>query len=131
MYELYKAIMVNGLKAPTPVQRKTIPVLVENKDAIVCYKTGSGKTLAYLLPMINRLKCHSKIVGARGLIIIPTKDLAEQITKVLKMYLKFTDLRYTLLLGGHTFEGQFESLAGNPDIIIATPGRLMQLLMET
>ena len=68
--------MVNGLKVPTPVQRKTIPIIMEGRDAIICYKTGSGKTLAYLLPMINKLKCHSKIVGARALIIIPTKDLA-------------------------------------------------------
>lgn len=76
MYELYKAILVNGLKMPTPVQRKSIPDIMEGKDAIMCYKTGSGKTLAYILPMINKLKCHSKIVGARVLIIIPTKDLA-------------------------------------------------------
>lgn len=80
--------------------------------------------------MINKLKCHSKIVGARGLIVIPTKDLAEQITKVLKQFIRFTDLRYSLLLGGHSFDGQFESLSSNPDIIIATPGRLMQLLVE-
>lgn len=107
MYQLYKAIMVSGLKMPTPVQRKVIPVVMSGKDAIVCYKTGSGKTLSYLLPMINKLKCHSKIVGARALILIPTRDLAEQITKVLKQFIKFTDLKYTLLLGGHTYEGQF------------------------
>jgi ATP-dependent RNA helicase DDX54/DBP10 len=107
MYELYKAIMVSGLKMPTPVQRKVIPVVMSGKDAIVCYKTGSGKTLSYLLPLINKLKCHSKIVGARALILIPTRDLAEQITKVLKQFIKFTDLKYTLLLGGHTYEGQF------------------------
>lgn len=128
IYELYKAIMVSGLKMPTPVQRKVIPVVMSGKDAIVCYKTGSGKTLSYLLPLINKLKCHSKIVGARALILIPTRDLAEQITKVLKQYIKFTDLKYTLLLGGHAYEGQFESLSTNPDILIATPGRLMQLL---
>lgn len=73
------------------------------KDAIVCYKTGSGKTLAYLLPIINKIKCHSKIVGARVLILIPTRDLAQQITTVIKQYIKFTDIKYTLLLGGHTY----------------------------
>jgi ATP-dependent RNA helicase DDX54/DBP10 len=119
---------------PTPVQRKTIPVLMSGKDAIVCYKTGSGKTLAYLLPMINKLKCHSTLSGARGLILVPTKDLAEQIASVLKTYLKgrnMIDLRYSLILGGHTYEGQFNSLATNPDIIIATPGRLMELVVDT
>lgn len=73
MYELYKAILVSGLKMPTPVQRKVIPSIMAGKDAIVCYKTGSGKTLSYLLPMINKLKCHSKVVGARALLLIPTR----------------------------------------------------------
>lgn len=131
MYELYKAILVAGLKMPTPVQRKVIPSVMAGKDAIVCYKTGSGKTLSYLLPMINKLKCHSKVVGARALILIPTRELAEQISKVLRQFIKFTDLKYTLLLGGHTYEGQFESLTTNPDIIIATPGRLKELIEET
>ena len=116
---------------PTPVQRKTIPVAMSGKDAIVCYKTGSGKTLSYLLPMINKLKCHSTIVGARGLIIVPTKDLAEQISKVLYSYKKYTDLEYVLILGGHNYDSQFDRLASNPDIIVATPGRLMELLVDT
>ena len=98
---------------------------------VACYKTGSGKTLAYLLPMINMLKSHSQIVGARALILIPTRDLADQITQVLKRFLHKMDLRYSLILGGHDYTGQFESLSINPDIIIATPGRLMQLLSET
>ena len=98
------------------------------KDVVVCYKTGSGKTLSYLLPVINKLQSHSQIIGARVLILIPTRDLADQITRVLKSFLHKIDLRYSLILGGHTYEGQFESLSINPDIIIATPGRLIQLL---
>lgn len=116
---------------PTPVQRKTIPLIMSGKDAIVCYKTGSGKTLAYLLPMIHKLKCHSNIVGARALIIVPTKDLAEQISKVLHAYKKYTDLEYVLILGGHNYDSQFDRLASNPDIIVATPGRLMELVVDT
>jgi ATP-dependent RNA helicase DDX54/DBP10 len=95
---------------------------------VVCYKTGSGKTLSYLLPIINKLQSHSQIVGARALILIPTRDLATQITKVLKTFLHKIDLRYCLLLGGFVYEGQFENLSINPDIIIATPGRLRELL---
>lgn len=95
---------------------------------VVCYKTGSGKTLSYLLPIINKLQSHSQIIGARVLILIPTRDLADQITRVLKSFLHKIDLRYSLILGGHTYEGQFESLSINPDLIIATPGRLIQLL---
>jgi ATP-dependent RNA helicase DDX54/DBP10 len=129
--ELFLNLMINKLRNPTPVQKKTIPLIMEGKDVVVCYKTGSGKTLSYLLPIINKLQSHSQINGARTLILIPTRDLADQITKVLKSFLHKIDLRYTLILGGHTYEGQFESLSINPDIIIATPGRLMQLLNET
>jgi len=123
--------MINKLRNPTPVQKKTIPLIMEGKDVVVSYKTGSGKTLSYLLPIINKLQTHSQIIGARCLILIPTRDLADQITKVFKTFLHKIDLRYALILGGHTYEGQFESLSINPDIIIATPGRLMQLLAET
>jgi ATP-dependent RNA helicase DDX54/DBP10 len=129
--ELFLNLMINKLRNPTPVQKKTIPLVMEGKDVVVCYKTGSGKTLSYLLPLINKLQSHSQINGARALILIPTRDLADQITKVLKAFLHKIDLRYTLILGGHTYEGQFESLSINPDIIIATPGRLVQLLTET
>lgn len=80
---------------------------MEGKDVVVCYKTGSGKTLAYMLPIINKLQSHSQIVGARVLILIPTRDLADQITRVLKSYLHKIDLKYSLILGGHTYEGQF------------------------
>lgn len=123
--------MINKLKAPTQVQKKVIPCIMEGKDVVACYKTGSGKTLAYLLPLINMLKSHSQIVGARALVLIPTRDLADQITQVLKKFLHKIDLRYSLILGGHDYTGQFESLSINPDIIIATPGRLVQLLTET
>lgn len=105
--ELYLNTMINKLKAPTQVQKKVIPLIMEGKDVVACYKTGSGKTLAYLLPMINMLKSHSQIVGARALILIPTRDLADQITKVLKNFLHKIDLRYSLILGGHDYTGQF------------------------
>jgi len=65
--------MINKLRSPTQVQKKAIPLIMEGKDVVMCYKTGSGKTLAYLLPMINKLKSHSQIVGARALILIPTR----------------------------------------------------------
>jgi ATP-dependent RNA helicase DDX54/DBP10 len=130
-YELYKALVYKGFRNALPIQKKAIPIIMEGRDAIISSRTGSGKTLAYVLPMINRLKCHSQIIGARSLILIPTRELALQVASVLKDFTKFTDIRYVLLLGGHSYEGQFEGLATNPDIIIATPGRLMQLLVET
>lgn len=99
--------ILNKLRSPTPVQKKTIPYIMEGKDVIACYKTGSGKTLAYLLPLINKLQSHTQITGARAIIIIPTRDLADQITKVLKAFLHKIDLKYSLILGGHDYEGQF------------------------
>lgn len=131
IYELYKALIYKKFHSPLPIQKKAIPAIMQGRDIIVSSKTGSGKTLTYLLPLINKLKCHSPIVGARALILVPTRELAKQISDVLKDLLRFTDIKYALILGGHSFEGQFEVLATNPDIIIATPGRLMQLLVET
>ena len=125
---MYLNVILNKLRTPTPVQKKTIQLILEGKDVIACYKTGSGKTLAYLLPLINKLQAHTQIIGARAIILIPTRDLADQMTKVLRSFLHNIDLRYSLILGGHDYEGQFESLSINPDIIIGTPGRLVQLL---
>jgi ATP-dependent RNA helicase DDX54/DBP10 len=77
-----------------------------------------------VIPIINKLQKHNIVVGTRCLIIVPSRELAIQTAQVMKLFIKFTDLIYTLLVGGHGVEGQFESLASNPDIIIATPGRL-------
>ena len=129
-YELYKALIYKKFYSPLPIQKKAIPIIMQGRDIIVSSKTGSGKTLAYLLPLINNLKCHSPIVGSRALILVPTRELALQITDVLKDLLRFTDIKYAMLVGGHAFEGQFENLASNPDILVATPGRLMQLIHE-
>jgi len=68
--------MGKGFNVPTPVQRKSIPYILEGRDVVVCSRTGSGKTAAFIIPLVNRLKMHSKIVGSRALIISPTRELA-------------------------------------------------------
>ena len=73
---LFKAIMAKGFNVPTPIQRKSIPHILDGKDLVACSKTGSGKTASFLIPLINKLKWHSKIVGARALIVCPTRELA-------------------------------------------------------
>jgi len=73
---VYKAIKAKGYNMPTPVQRKIIPQMLAGRDIVACSKTGSGKTAAYLIPLINKLQAHSTIVGARALIIVPTRELA-------------------------------------------------------
>jgi ATP-dependent RNA helicase DDX54/DBP10 len=93
-------------------------------------RTGSGKTAAFVIPMIERLKAHSARVGARGLILSPSRELALQTLKVVKELGKGTDLKTVLLVGGDSLEEQFGLMAANPDIIIATPGRFLHLKVE-
>jgi len=127
---LLKALKSLHFKTPTEIQQKSIPLILTGRDIIACARTGTGKTGSFIIPLVNKLKQHSEKVGARALIILPTRDLALQTLNVLKDFTRYTDLRRCLIVGGHTYEGQFESLSTNPDIIIATPGRLMQLMEE-
>lgn len=107
-----------------------IPLVLHNRDIIACSRTGSGKTAAYLVPIIDRLGSHSAQVGTRVLIMVPTRELAMQVIAVVKALTRGTDLRHALFIGGHDYEGQFEALASNPDIAVATPGRLAELLSQ-
>lgn len=93
-------------------------------------RTGSGKTAAFVIPMIERLKAHSARVGARAVIMSPSRELALQTLKVVKEFSRGTDLKTVLLVGGDSLEEQFGSMAANPDIIIATPGRFLHLKVE-
>ncbi|RAK87612.1 DEAD-domain-containing protein [Aspergillus costaricaensis CBS 115574] len=127
---LLKAITRKGFSVPTPIQRKTIPVIMEDQDVVGMARTGSGKTAAFVIPMIQKLKSHSTQVGARGLILSPSRELALQTLKVVKELGKGTDLKSVLLVGGDSLEEQFSMMAGNPDIVIATPGRFLHLKVE-
>jgi ATP-dependent RNA helicase DDX54/DBP10 len=93
-------------------------------------RTGSGKTAAFLIPMLERLKAHSAKTGARGLVLSPSRELALQTQKVCKELMKYTDLRSGCIVGGDSLDEQFEMIASNPDILIATPGRLLHLSVE-
>lgn len=94
-------------------------------------RTGSGKTAAFTIPLIEKLKAHSTVVGARCIILSPTRELALQTAMYFKMLAKNTDLTYCLITGGSEMENQFERLLLNPDVIIATPGRLMHCIQQT
>ncbi|KAJ5194574.1 ATP-dependent RNA helicase dbp10 [Penicillium cinerascens] len=128
--KLLKAIARKGFSVPTPIQRKTIPVIMDDKDVVGMARTGSGKTAAFVIPMIEKLKGHSNAFGARGLIMSPSRELALQTLKVVKEMGRGTDLRCVLLIGGDSLEDQFGMMAGNPDIVIATPGRFLHLKVE-
>mmetsp|Transcript_43271 Transcript_43271/g.139034 ORF Transcript_43271/g.139034 Transcript_43271/m.139034 type:complete len:961 (+) Transcript_43271:132-3014(+) len=126
----YKAIMRMGYKMPTPIQRKTIPTILDGQDVVAMARTGSGKTAAFLIPVVERLLQHSVSVGFRAVALSPTRELAMQTAKFFRQLSKFTDLRCCLLVGGQAMEAQFEHLANNPDVVIATPGRLMHHILE-
>lgn len=128
--QLLKAIARKGFSVPTPIQRKTIPVILDDQDVVGMARTGSGKTAAFVIPMIEKLKAHSGKVGVRGLILSPSRELALQTLKVVKELGRGTDLKAVLLVGGDSLEEQFGLMVGNPDIVIATPGRFLHLKVE-
>jgi ATP-dependent RNA helicase DDX54/DBP10 len=127
---LLKAISRKGFSVPTPIQRKTIPLVLDGQDVVGMARTGSGKTAAFVIPMIEKLKAHSARVGARALILSPSRELALQTLKVVKEFGRGTDLKCVLLVGGDSLEEQFGFMAANPDIVIATPGRFLHLKVE-
>nr|CAG8562537.1 472_t:CDS:10 [Entrophospora candida] len=129
-YPIYKAVLKKGFKVPTPIQRKTIPLIMEGNDVVGMARTGSGKTAAFLIPMLEKLKIHSAKVGTRAIILSPSRELALQTQKVCKELAKYTDIRACILVGGDNLEDQFSMILGNPDVIIATPGRLLHLIVE-
>lgn len=133
-FGLSRQILLNikrkGFRQPTPIQRKTIPLILSNRDIVGMARTGSGKTAAFILPMIEKLKTHSTKIGARGIILSPSRELAQQTFTVFKEFARGTDLRAVLLTGGDSLEDQFSMMMSNPDVIIATPGRFLHLKVE-
>jgi len=127
---VFKGVMKMGFKVPTPIQRQAIPALLSGADVVAMARTGSGKTAAFLIPMLDKLNSRDAKIGVRGLVLSPTRELAMQTAHVSNQLGKFTGLRSCLLVGGSSMSSQFESLEENPDIIIATPGRLMHHLIE-
>ena len=127
---LLKAITKKGFSVPTPIQRRTIPLLLDHQDVVGMARTGSGKTAAFVIPLIATLKSHSAKVGARALVLSPSRELALQTLKVVKELGQGTDLRTVLVVGGENLEDQFASMTTNPDIVIAAPGRFLHLQTE-
>lgn len=126
-----KGIQKRGYKIPTPIQRKTIPIILEGRDVVAMAKTGSGKTACFLIPLLEKLKQRKiKSSGARALVLSPTRELAIQTFKFIKELGKFHDLKSILVLGGDSMDSQFSAIHQHPDIIVATPGRFLHICME-
>lgn len=126
-----KGIRRKGFRLPTPIQRKTIPIILQGGDVVGMARTGSGKTAAFVIPLLERLQSHSVTsTGARACILSPTRELALQTFKVVQDLGRFMNLRTAVLVGGDSMEAQFTELASSPDVIVATPGRLAHHLSE-
>ncbi len=123
-----KAIAELGYEAPTPVQEQSIPVVLEGRDLIAAAKTGTGKTAAFSLPSLDKLP-HAK--GTRGplmLVVTPTRELAQQIGEVCTTIANHTHHRILTVVGGLSYEPQIRELKRGVDVLIATPGRLVDLM---
>lgn len=116
-----------NFKTPTPIQHKAIPAAIEGKDIVGIAQTGTGKTLALGIPMIQRI-LSSK--GDRGLILLPTRELAVQINETLQRIGRSFGLRTAVLIGGASMREQVYSLRNNPDVVIGTPGRIIDHLKQ-
>lgn len=125
--DLQKALDKIGINQPTPVQEQAIPLALEHKDLLVSAETGSGKTIAFLLPAMQRLlDTPDTRSGTRTLILVPTRELARQILNQCLALGSYTQLRFGLIIGGERFRKQASMLKNNPEILIATPGRLLE-----
>ncbi|MFI3267386.1 MAG: DEAD/DEAH box helicase [Rikenellaceae bacterium] len=115
-----------NISTPTPIQELVIGKILNNDSIIATSQTGSGKTIAYLLPLIQQLS--QETAETKALILVPTRELAQQVGGVCKCLCEATSLKHTIIYGGVDYEPQIESLKANSEIIIATPGRLIDIL---
>ena len=126
--QILNAVADAGYTVPTPIQQKAIPPILNGQDVMGIAQTGTGKTAAYVLPIIMRLK-YAQGENARALIISPTRELAMQIEENIKTFAANTDLRVVVLYGGLGPKTQIENLNKGVDILVATPGRFMDLYL--
>ncbi|MAN37005.1 MAG: RNA helicase [Opitutae bacterium] len=120
--ELLRVVEELGYEEPTPVQAKAIPPILEGRDMVGSAQTGTGKTAAFALPTLHRLANPGK---CRALALAPTRELAIQIEENFRTYGKYMRLKMALLYGGVKYGKQLDQLRNNPDIVVATPGRLL------
>jgi len=126
--EVLKAVADAGYETPTPIQEQAIPVVLMGRDILGCAQTGTGKTASFTLPMIDILSAgRAKARMPRTLILEPTRELAAQVSENFKVYGKYRKLSMALLIGGVSMDEQIRIIDRGPDVLIATPGRLMDL----
>lgn len=126
--QLVQGILATGYTAPTAIQTRAIPLAVAGKDIIGCAKTGTGKTAAFVLPLLHHLtkpSGHHTSRHVRALVLTPTRELAQQVEDFITSYGRFTSLQSLAVFGGVNMDNQLKRLRRGVDIVIATPGRLL------
>lgn len=129
---ILRALKTEGYTTPTPIQAQAIPTLLERKDLLGCAQTGTGKTAAFAIPILQLLHQDELYVkapaGIKSLILTPTRELAIQIGESFSAYGRYLRLRHTVIFGGVSQKSQTDALRAGVDILIATPGRLLDLM---
>ncbi|WP_236176956.1 DEAD/DEAH box helicase [Pseudomonas qingdaonensis] len=126
---LLKAVAALNFVEPTPVQAAAIPLALQGRDLRVTAKTGSGKTAAFMLPVLNRLvDLKQSRVEIRALVLLPTRELAQQTLKEIERFAQFTYIKAGMITGGEDFKEQAAMLRKVPDILVGTPGRMLEHL---
>ena len=134
--DILRALTEQGYVHPTPIQAQAIPVVLQGKDVMGAAQTGTGKTAGFSLPIIQRLLAHANSSASparhpvRALILTPTRELADQVAENVKAYSRFTPLRSTVVFGGVDMNPQTAALRAGVEIVIATPGRLLDHVQQ-
>jgi len=131
---LLKAVIAKGYTTPTPIQEQAIPAILDGRDILGCAQTGTGKTAAFAIPTLQLLHNQQKngpvSKGIKALIVTPTRELAIQIDESFSDYGRHTNLRHTVIFGGVKQHMQVRKLKSGVDILVATPGRLLDLMNQ-
>lgn len=128
---ILKALQEEGYETPTPIQGKAIPIVLNGKDLLGCAQTGTGKTAAFSIPIIQKLYERDRLKGRRdikALVLTPTRELAIQINESFEAYGRYTGVNHVVIFGGVSQVPQVETLKKGVDVLIATPGRLLDLV---
>jgi len=127
---ILKALQEEGYTSPTPIQEQSIPIVLKGKDLLGCAQTGTGKTAAFSIPILQKLYKSEKNRGIKALVLTPTRELAIQIDESFNAYGRFTGVRHTVIFGGVPQKSQTDALRRGVDVLIATPGRLLDLINQ-
>src|SRR6202142_3380483 len=128
-----RAVAAEGYTTPTPIQIQAIPFVMQGRDLLGCAQTGTGKTAAFALPLLHRMSDPSQTkrrVGPRVLVLAPTREMAVQIADSFRVYGKHVSLNYGVILGGVSQGSQVATLRRGVDVLVATPGRLLDLMSQ-